>query len=199
MLRGGYGFQVDQPITGVVTGLSSNPPLALPISVQANSFGALPGKFTGAPASVAPVVVNPNFQNANVQSWNLNLEQQIDAAWASWWAISEAKAPIWKSTVTSTSLVSELGQVNGRNPIRPFQRLTYQLGIFSLANSITERDRSSNSIYNALWTNCYPEDFAWHSAQRVLHLCRTRLMMFRGITAELRSKTATTSLSRGEL
>jgi len=30
VLRGAYGYQVDQPITGIVTGLSSNPPFAVP-------------------------------------------------------------------------------------------------------------------------------------------------------------------------
>ena len=77
VLRGGYGFQVDQPITGVVTGLTSNPPLALPISVAANPATSLQGLFSGVPASIAPVVVDPDFQNANVQSWNLNVEQQV--------------------------------------------------------------------------------------------------------------------------
>ena len=70
-------MQVDQPITGVVTGLTANPDLALPISVAAGSLAALPAKFNDAPASVAPAFVNPNFKNANVQSWNLNVEQQV--------------------------------------------------------------------------------------------------------------------------
>src|SRR5262249_39987423 len=80
VLRGGYGFQVDQPISGVVTGLNSNPPFNLPLSVPVaagTALGNLPGLFNGAPVNVAPLMVNPNFKNANVQSWNLNLEQQL--------------------------------------------------------------------------------------------------------------------------
>ena len=81
VLRGGYGMQVDQPITGVVTGLTANPKLALPISVAASPISSLTAAFNGIPASVAPVFVNPNFKNANVQSWNLNIEQQVGRAW----------------------------------------------------------------------------------------------------------------------
>jgi hypothetical protein len=153
VLRGGYGFQVDQPITGVVTGLSSNPPLALPISVQANSFGALPGKFTGAPASVAPVVVNPNFQNANVQSWNLNLEQQIGRSLGIMVGYFGSKGTHLEidRDINQFGVLSS-PQVNGLNPTRPFQSASIPtLGVVSLANSITERDSIGTSSYNALW------------------------------------------------
>src|SRR5262249_31948145 len=78
VLRGGYAYQVHQPITGIVNGLSSNPPFALPISVGATTpISALGAQFNGTPGSIAPLMVNPNFKNANVQSWNLNLEQQF--------------------------------------------------------------------------------------------------------------------------
>ncbi|HZE82174.1 MAG TPA: carboxypeptidase regulatory-like domain-containing protein [Candidatus Polarisedimenticolia bacterium] len=153
VLRGGYGFQVDQPITGIVTGLSSNPPLALPISVQANSFGALPGKFNGPPASVAPVVVNPNFQNANVQSWNLNLEQQVGRSLGIMMGYFGSKG----THLEIDRNINQFGilgspQVNGLNPTRPFQSANIPtLGVVSLANSITERDSIGTSSYNALW------------------------------------------------
>ncbi len=153
VLRGGYGFQVDQPITGVVTGLSSNPPLALPISVAANALSALPGKFTGAPASVAPVVVNPNFQNANVQSWNLNLEQQVGRSLGIMVGYFGSKGTHLEidRDINQFGVLSS-PQVNGLNPTRPFQSASIpNLGVVSLANSITERDSIGTSSYNALW------------------------------------------------
>jgi hypothetical protein len=153
VLRGGYGFQVDQPITGVVTGLSSNPPLALPISVAANALSALPGKFTGAPASVAPVVVNPNFQNANVQSWNLNLEQQVGRSLGIMVGYFGSKGTHLEidRDINQFGVLSS-PQVNGLNPTRPFQSASIPtLGVVSLANSITERDSIGTSSYNALW------------------------------------------------
>lgn len=147
VVRGGYGFQVDQPITGVVTGLSSNPPLALPISVAGNSFGALPGKFNGAPASVNPVVVNPNFQNANIQSWNLNVEQQVGRSLG-------FMVGYFGSKGTHLEIDRNINQfaILGNAASRPFQSASIPgLGVVSLANSLTERDSIGTSSYNALW------------------------------------------------
>jgi len=75
----GYGYQVDQPITGMVTGLNSNPPFAVPISVgTAQPLSAL-GTFydPNNATNISPIVINPDFKNANVQSWNLNIQHQI--------------------------------------------------------------------------------------------------------------------------
>ncbi len=155
VLRGGYGFQVDQPITGIVTGLTANPPFALPISVQASTISALSTAFNGNPASVAPLVVSPNFQNANVQSWNLNIEQQVGRSLG-------LMAGYFGSKGTHLEIdrdINQFGvlgspQINGLNPTRPFKSISASSPILpgvSLANSITERDSIGTSSYNALW------------------------------------------------
>jgi hypothetical protein len=152
VLRGGYGFQVDQPITGIVTGLSSNPALALPISVAANPLSALPGQFNGTPASVAPVVVNPNFQNANVQSWNLNLEHQVGRSMG-------FMVGYFGSKGTHLEIDHNINQFAtlGVASTRPFTSISSSSPILgqavpvTLANSITERDSIGTSSYNALW------------------------------------------------
>lgn len=156
VLRGGYGFQVDQPITGVVTGLTANPKLALPISVAANPLAALSGAFNGIPASVAPVVVNPNFKNANVQSWNLNVEQQVGRSLG-------FMVGYFGSKGTHLEIDRNLNQfgILGVAASRPFQSISLSSPILGnadgaitpvgLANSITERDSSGTSRYDALW------------------------------------------------
>jgi hypothetical protein len=149
VLRGGYGFQVDQPITGIVTGLTSNPPIALPISVAANPVSALPGLFSGVPASIAPVVVNPDFQNANVQSWNLNIEQQVGRSLG-------IMVGYFGSKGTHLEIDRNINQfaVLGQAATRPFTSVSSSSSILpaiSLANSITERDSIGTSSYNALW------------------------------------------------
>jgi hypothetical protein len=149
VLRGGYGFQVDQPITGIVTGLTSNPPLALPISVAANTLTALPGLFSGVPASIAPVVVNPNFQNANVQSWNLNLEQQVGHSLG-------FMVGYFGNKGTHLEIDRNINQLTtlGVAASRPFTSISASSPILpnvTLANSITERDSIGTSSYNALW------------------------------------------------
>jgi Carboxypeptidase regulatory-like domain len=155
VLRGGYAFQVDQPISGVVTGLNSNPLFALPISVAGASpatpllFGSLTGSFNGTPASIAPLMVNPNFQNANVQNWNLNLEQQVTRTLG-------IMVGYFGSKGTHLEIDRQINQFTtlGTPASRPFTALAAASGILpgvSLANSITERDSIGTSSYNALW------------------------------------------------
>ena len=149
VLRGGYGFQVDQPITGVVTGLTSNPPLALPISVAANPATSLQGLFSGVPASIAPVVVNPNFQNANVQSWNLNVEQQVGRSLG-------LMVGYFGSKGTHLEIDTNLNQFTtlGVAASRPFTSISASSAVLpniTLANSVTERNSIGTSSYNALW------------------------------------------------
>jgi Carboxypeptidase regulatory-like domain/TonB dependent receptor len=149
VLRGGYAFQVDQPVTGLVTGLTSNPPLALPISVAANTVGALPGLFSGVPASIAPVVVNPDFQNANVQSWNLNIEQQIGRTLGLMIGYFGNKGTHLEID-TNLNQFATLGQAATR-PLTSISPSSATLPNVTLANSITERNSIGTSSYNALW------------------------------------------------
>ncbi|HWF02529.1 MAG TPA: hypothetical protein VHA06_02530, partial [Candidatus Angelobacter sp.] len=149
VLRGGYGFQVDQPVTGLVTGLTSNPPLALPISVAANSVAALPGLFSGVPASIAPVVVNPDFQNANVQSWNLNVEHQIGRSLGLMVGYFGSKGTHLEID-TNLNQFTALGVAASR-PLTSISASSATLPNVTLANSITERNSIGTSSYNALW------------------------------------------------
>jgi len=157
ILRGGYGYQVDQPITGFVTGLSSNPPFALPISVSAaTTISNLTGVFNSpTPTAVAPITINPDFRNADVQSWNLNIQQQIGHSAA-------LMVGYFGSKGTHLEIDRNINQFTtfGDSTTRPFTQLSTSSPILpsppapqkpvKLGN-ITEIDSSSNSNYNALW------------------------------------------------
>ncbi len=149
VLRAGYAYQVDQPITGVITGLTSNPPFALPISVAATPITGLPALFNGPPTNIAPLMVNPNFKNADVQSWNLNIQQQVDRNTAFMIGYFGSKGThleidrnINQFTVLNSAASRPFTSLSASSPILP--------GV-ALANTITERDSSSNSTYHALW------------------------------------------------
>ncbi|HET9183573.1 MAG TPA: carboxypeptidase regulatory-like domain-containing protein [Candidatus Angelobacter sp.] len=149
ILRGGYAYQVDQPITGFVTGLNSNPPFALPISVTATStIAALTSAFNGTPSTISPIAVNPNFRNADVQSWNLNVQQQIGrntALMVGYFGTKgthlEIDRNINQFTIFGNSGSRPFGELSASSPILPATGL----------GNITEIDSSSNSNYNALW------------------------------------------------
>jgi carboxypeptidase family protein len=156
ILRGGYAYQVDQPITNLVTALNSNPPFALPISVSApasNPFtvAQLTTSFNGTPSSIAPSFIDPNFTNADVQSWNLNIEQQVSRSTGIMIGYFASKGTHLEIE-RNINQPSKLG--NFGFPSRPFQKISTSSPILpgvSLANSLTERFSDSNSNYNALW------------------------------------------------
>jgi hypothetical protein len=156
LLRSGYAYQVDQPITGVVTGLTSNPPFALPLSIATpQTFAALPALFNGSPSSVAPIFVDPNFKNADVQSWNLNIQQQLTRSSSVMIGYFGNKGTHLEDDINANQ-TAVLGQVGtgATNLNLPFQRLAANspfLPGVPLAASITERQSDSNSNYNALW------------------------------------------------
>ncbi len=86
ILRGGYGIQADQPVSGVVTGLAANPPNANPVSLTgtpsatAPNGGLLPVGTLYSSASLAalsPSATNPRLSNAYTESYNLNLQQDV--------------------------------------------------------------------------------------------------------------------------
>ncbi|MGE5323835.1 MAG: hypothetical protein ACM3SW_13285, partial [Actinomycetota bacterium] len=150
ILRGGYAYQVDQPITGFVTGLSSNPPFALPVSVSAaTTISGLAGVFNSpTPTSVSPTTINPDFRNADVQSWNLNIQQQIGRSAA-------LMVGYFGSKGTHLEIDRNINQFTtfGNSATRPFTTLSPSSPILPATGlgNITELDSSSNSNYNALW------------------------------------------------
>jgi hypothetical protein len=154
VLRAGYGFQVDQPITGFVTGLTANPPFAFPVSVNNKGISTLSPNFGPFTASsfvpnLSPAVTNPNFKNANVQSWNLNVQQELGHTVG-------LMVGYFGSKGTHLEIDRNLNQflTLGNALTRPFQSLSLTSPTVpgsTLANSITLRDSSGNSTYNALW------------------------------------------------
>jgi hypothetical protein len=161
VLRAGYAFQVDQPITGIVTGLvNNNPSFAIPLSI------ASPQTFAGTttlynsptPSSIAPTFVNPNFKDANVQSFNLNIQQQLTRSSSIMIGYFGNKGTHLENDINANQ-TAVLGTVTtgATNINLPFQRLSPSSPAFGtplgtpLASSFTERESGSNSIYNALW------------------------------------------------
>jgi hypothetical protein len=156
VLRSGYAYQVDEPITGIVTGLSSNPPFALPISFAfkpAQPFANLVPLFNGVPTSVSPISVDPNFKDANVQSWNLNIQQELTPRTSVMVGYFGNKGTHLENDI-NLNQTTVLGQVAPGNPALPFQTLSpnspFLPGV-PLGSSILQRRSGSNSNYNALW------------------------------------------------
>lgn len=161
VLRAGYAYQVDEPITGIVTGLlNNNQSFAIPLSIGTPlSFAQTTATYNNpTPASLAPLFVDPNFKNADVQSWNLNLQQQLTNKTSIMVGYFGNKGTHLENDINANQ-TTQLGQVGtgATNTHLPFQRLSPNSPNFGsaagtpLASSITERQSGSNSNYNALW------------------------------------------------
>jgi hypothetical protein len=63
-------------MTSIATPLSANPPFAVPLTftglVRFDNALLLAG-----PAGLAPQTIDPKFENAYVQSWNLNVQREL--------------------------------------------------------------------------------------------------------------------------
>jgi len=142
VVRGAYGVYVDQPMTSIVTGLGGNPPLATPLTfsgtIRFNNAISLAG-----PAGLAPVSIDRNFDNAYVQSWNLNVQREF----------SNTALMVGYLGSKGTHLITRRNINQPVNGVRPFPALSATSSILpgSTLGNITEVGSSGNSSYNALW------------------------------------------------
>src|SRR5262245_37000882 len=141
--RGAYAVLVDQPMTNVVTGASMNPPLALPLTFT----GTI--RFDNAitldrPAGLAPQSLDHGFNNAYMQSWNLNVQRELAPELA-------VIVGYFGSKGTRLMLRRNLNQpINGTRPFAALSPSSPILPGTPLGN-ITQAQSSGNSSYNALW------------------------------------------------
>ncbi len=147
-VRGAYAILVDQPVTNLVTPATANPPLATPRNFT-SSTGTPFTSYTralidAAAAGLAPSSVDHFFDNAYVQSWNLNIQRELTPSLG-------MQIGYFASKGTHLRISRNINQfVNG---VRPFARLSAGSPILpgSTLGNITEISSGGNSSYNALW------------------------------------------------
>jgi hypothetical protein len=78
-VRAGYAILTQAPTTNTITGLSSNPLFALPISASSatNSITIENPSAAVVGTSLGPSAINPQFDNSYAQDWNLSIQRQL--------------------------------------------------------------------------------------------------------------------------
>jgi outer membrane receptor protein involved in Fe transport len=150
-IRGAYAILSDQPVTNLVTGNGTNPPFATAVALPANSTTTFGNAINQAPpgSTVSPSSSDPNFDNAYVQSWNLNVQREVRPGLA-------VSVGYFGSKGTHLRLTRNLNQTflnAALTATRPFPALSPSSPIspnVPLLN-ITFREGTGNSSYNALW------------------------------------------------
>jgi hypothetical protein len=150
-IRGAYAILADQPVTNLVTPNATNPPFATGVALAANSTTQLSNAITvAAPGSnISPTSSDPDFDNAYIQSWNLNVQRDVGHGFA-------VTAGYFATKGTHLRLSRNLNQffLNAAlNTQRPFPALSPNSPIAPNVplQNITFREGTGNSNYNALW------------------------------------------------
>ncbi|HKR58690.1 MAG TPA: hypothetical protein VJS64_03065, partial [Pyrinomonadaceae bacterium] len=142
-VRAGYGLQTDQPMTSIVSSTATNPPLAMPLTFTGNirldNAISLAGQ-----AGLAPQSINHDFNNAYIQSWNLNVQREITKQLAVMAGYFGSKG---SHLITRRNLNQPI------NGVRPFAKLSDSSPILPGATlgNITQVESAGNASYNAMW------------------------------------------------
>lgn len=142
-IRAAFAVQTDQPVTNVVTPLAANPPLATPLTFTG------PVTFTNALlvaglAGLSPANVDQNFDNAYVQTWNLNIQREVAkdlAVSIGYFGTKGTHLRISRNINQPINGVRPFSNVSLSSPIRPGAPL----------NNIVQIEGTGNSSYNAMW------------------------------------------------
>jgi hypothetical protein len=147
IIRSAYAIMTDQPITGLVNNLTSNPPYSFPVSFSPTA--AIPtvsfsNAFTVSSGSVAPLSVAHSYKDSYAQEWNLNVQQQIRGdigVMVGYFGTKGTDLNIPLNVNQFFNGVRPYPVLSASSPIMPGQRL----GNIVVYNSV------GNSNYHGLW------------------------------------------------
>jgi Carboxypeptidase regulatory-like domain/TonB dependent receptor len=146
VIRAAYAILTDQPVTNAVNALSGNPPFALPVTISSTTNAiTFSNTATATAATIAPQTINPDFQNAYVQSWNLNVQHAISPSLG-------VMVGYFGSKGTHLRILRNMNQAGAGK--QPFVALSPSSPIRPgtlLGSNLNDIDSGSNSNYNALW------------------------------------------------
>ena len=153
-VRGGYAILTDQPVSGIVTGLTVNPPFGDPRTI-AGSVSMTSALTSAAAAGLAPNTIFHNFHNPYVQSWSLTVQHQLGESMGLQIGYIGSKGTHLRlpRNLNQAAIGQQVEGANKLAPTRPFASLsaTSPIDPGATLGNIIEVDSSGNSNYNALW------------------------------------------------
>ena len=143
VVRAAYAVLTDQPMTSVVLATATNPPLAIPLTftgaIRLDNAINLAGV-----AGLAPQSINHDFDNAYLQSWNLNVQRELPynvALMAGYFGSKGSHLIIRRNINQPIDGVRPFATLSPTSPILPGAAL----------GNITQVESAGNSSYNAMW------------------------------------------------
>jgi carboxypeptidase family protein len=157
-VRAAYAILTQDPTTNIVTGLSGNPPFAIPISISSGAIAVgNPGGSLGV-TSLGPAAINPNFNDMYAQDWNLTIDRQLTSSMG----LSVAYVGLKGTHLQLNQNINQpLVTNNVYGATRPFPTLPATSPILPTQctaphpactlGTINQVNSGGNSNYNALW------------------------------------------------
>ncbi|MGB7267024.1 MAG: carboxypeptidase-like regulatory domain-containing protein [Terracidiphilus sp.] len=151
VLRGGYAYLVDQPVSGVVTGMASNPPFSTAVSYNSATPIPLSSLYASAKASgISLYGVNRGYKNAYIESFNLNLQQALP-----WGLVAQLyyDGSVGKHLEVEGNANQVVGATSAVQ-VHPFTALAATSPVAAggaIASNIGYRQSIGHSSYNAMW------------------------------------------------
>ena len=143
-VRSAYAILVEQPTSNIAAQMSSNPPLATPFSIT-GSVSLNNAINLARPVGNSLINVDHGYSNANVQSWNLNVQRELMTDLA-------LMIGYFGSKGTHLRISRNINQpVNGVRPYPTLSASSPELPGGAIGN-ITHIESTGNSSYNALWS-----------------------------------------------
>jgi len=143
VVRAAYGRAADQPGTTAVRDTAGNPPFAAPLTAT-GSIPLVSAVATLGPAGLSPATVDYRFENAAMQSWNVNVQRQL---------ARDLAATIGYSGSHGTNLRMSRNLNQPVDGVRPFPVVAASSPILpgTLLGNITQVESSGFSNYHAVW------------------------------------------------
>ncbi len=159
-VRAAYAIMTQDPTTNIVTGLSSNPPFALPISASSatSSITAENPSAAVVGTSLGPAAINPSFNNMYAQDWNLTIQRELTSTLG----LEVGYVGLKATHLQLTQNINQPFVTNGfYGSARPFLSLPLASTIIPPQcqapnpvcpfGNINQINSGGNSNYNALW------------------------------------------------
>jgi hypothetical protein len=148
VVRGGYGYLVDAPVSGSGANLAINPPNSTAVTYTGAAIPVGNLYNSAAASGFAIGSINPHFKNAYIESYNLNVQQELPYGLV---------ASLGYYGSVGRHLLIRTNQNQATGPVgspRPFTKLSGNSPILpglAIASNITEVNSIGTSNYNAMW------------------------------------------------
>jgi hypothetical protein len=144
-IRAAYGLLADQPVTNLVTGTASNPPLVTNLVYQ-GTIRLDNALVVAGPAGLAPNTVSDAFRNPRIQTWNVNFQRELRPSLGMQIGYFGSRGDFLRASRNLNQFV---------NGVRPYPRLSATSPILPGASigNITEITSLGYSRYHGLWVS----------------------------------------------